>query len=377
VCTFIGTRDLVQEHISYRVWPLVNDWEMPKEAAAGSRQGGLVYLKYTFRYNEQFDEPNDEWLNCIEATSYELLGAYSRAKDDAMTVAFGERGKKRLNKVFDVIGFVYPDYSYPLRKQGKKRKVATSAISAMPKGKKIKVLMHWPRYIETTTVLRLVKRTSSTTEPGHPAPAGSQGESAEMPKVPAIKSAEAPRHAAEAEGKAAEELEREETAGPPKILSPPSELELPKISKTPAITPKRRRMASVLDTVMESTRASTPTPAKETAEAAIARIETGAGPSVPTKAEPAGTEQRTEQGSSYAGLALEEKYAPKKVKFPTPEAPTEELDFIIRHASGKRVSEEEVAEAKHYARELKYPKGALVYNGTNEDCGGTARIIPT
>jgi hypothetical protein len=33
----------------------------------------------------------------------------------------------------------------------------------------------------------------------------------------------------------------------------------------------------------------------------------------------------------------------------------------------KRLSEEEIAEAKHYARELKYPKGSLVYNGTNED----------
>jgi hypothetical protein len=31
------------------------------------------------------------------------------------------------------------------------------------------------------------------------------------------------------------------------------------------------------------------------------------------------------------------------------------------------LSEEEIAEAKHYARELKYPKGALVYNGTDED----------
>jgi hypothetical protein len=47
VCTFIGTRDLVQEHIAYRVWPLVNEWEMPKEATARSSQGGLVYLKYT------------------------------------------------------------------------------------------------------------------------------------------------------------------------------------------------------------------------------------------------------------------------------------------------------------------------------------------
>jgi hypothetical protein len=34
VCTYIGTRDLVQEHIAYKVWSLVNDWEMPKETAA-------------------------------------------------------------------------------------------------------------------------------------------------------------------------------------------------------------------------------------------------------------------------------------------------------------------------------------------------------
>jgi hypothetical protein len=110
VCAFIDTRDLVQEHIAYRVWPLVDNWVMPKETAAGSSQGGLVYLKYTFRYRDQFDEPNDDWLKCVEATSDELLGAYTRAKDGALTLAFGGRGKKRLNVVFDVIGFVYPDY---------------------------------------------------------------------------------------------------------------------------------------------------------------------------------------------------------------------------------------------------------------------------
>jgi hypothetical protein len=87
---------LVQEHIAYRVWPLVSDWEMPKEATAGSSQGGLVYLKYTFRYRSEFDEPNDDWLNCIEATSDELLRAYTRAEDDAMTLAFEGRDKKRL-----------------------------------------------------------------------------------------------------------------------------------------------------------------------------------------------------------------------------------------------------------------------------------------
>jgi hypothetical protein len=88
---------------------------------------------------------------------------------------------------------------------------------------------------------------------------------------------------------------------------------------------------------------------------------------VPTEALPAGTKQRTEEESSDAGLALEKKDVPEKVKSSTPEAPSEDLDFIIRHASGKRLSEEEIAEAKHYAQELKYPKGALVYNGTDED----------
>jgi hypothetical protein len=68
MCTFIGTRDLVQEHIAYRVWPLVSDWEMSKEAAVESSQGGLVHLKYTFRYGDQFDEPNDDWLSYVEAT---------------------------------------------------------------------------------------------------------------------------------------------------------------------------------------------------------------------------------------------------------------------------------------------------------------------
>jgi hypothetical protein len=49
---------------------------------------------------------------------------------------------------------------------------------------------------------------------------------------------------------------------------------------------------------------------------------------------------------------------PKKAAALAPEASSEVLDYIIRHASGKRLSEEEIFEAKHYARELKYPKGA-------------------
>jgi hypothetical protein len=52
---------------------------MPRETAAGSSEGGPVYLKYTYRYRIQFVEPDDEWLKAVEATNDELLGAYSKA----------------------------------------------------------------------------------------------------------------------------------------------------------------------------------------------------------------------------------------------------------------------------------------------------------
>jgi hypothetical protein len=164
VCAIIGTRDIVQEHIAYRIWPLVENWDMPKDTIAESTEGGLVRLKYTFRFRDRFDEPNDDWLKSIEAISDELLGAYSKAEDDALSAAFGGRGKKRLNRVFDAIGFVYPDYRYPLRGQGKKRKTAVSATTVVPKGKKVKVLTHRSHYIEPTVVPKLGEGASSTAE---------------------------------------------------------------------------------------------------------------------------------------------------------------------------------------------------------------------
>jgi hypothetical protein len=52
-----------------------------------------------------------------------------------------------------------------------------------------------------------------------------------------------------------------------------------------------------------------------------------------------------------------EQILPEKAATSTPEAPSKALDYIIQHASGKRLSKEEIFEAKHYARELKYRKG--------------------
>jgi hypothetical protein len=170
-----------------------------------------------------------------------------------------------------------------------------------------------------------------------------------------------------------EESELEESVGLPKILSPPPEPELPKVSKIPAITLKRRRMASVLDTMMESTNVSTPASAeekniKEVSEAIITCVEAKARPSVPAETGSVKTVGKdTEERPLDVAPVLEKEGTPKKDKSPTSEASTEELDFIIRYASGEQLSKEEIAEAKQYARKLKYPKGSLVYNSTDED----------
>jgi hypothetical protein len=87
-------------------------------------------------------------------------------------------GKKRLNRVFDAIGFVYPNYCYPLRGRGKKRKTAASTKTAAsatpnepaPKSKKLKVLTHRPRYIEPAVVPEFGGETSSAAGPKEPIP---------------------------------------------------------------------------------------------------------------------------------------------------------------------------------------------------------------
>jgi hypothetical protein len=88
----------------------------------------------------------------------------------------------------------------------------------------------------------------------------------ELPKAPAAEQAETLERDAEAKENATKELELKKAVMLPEILSPTAGAELPKVAKALATTPKRRRMASVLDAVMETTRALTPAPAKKITE---------------------------------------------------------------------------------------------------------------
>jgi hypothetical protein len=85
----------------------------------------------------------------------------------------------------------------------------------------------------------------------------------------------------------------------------------------------------VLDAVLESTRVSTPAPAKETPKAATVRVETEARPSVPTETEPARTEQSIEQGHSDVGLVLEKEDTPEKIESPTPKHLLKRLTLLF------------------------------------------------
>jgi hypothetical protein len=135
-------------------------------------------------------------------------------------------------------------------------------------------------------------------------------------------------------------------------------------------------MANILD-VLESVKASSSTPSGKIAEASkmqteaetkLVEIETAvsqasaeAGPSELAEKKPWEIEEKaTDEKAS-------EQTSPENVATLAPEALEESIDYIIRHASGKMLSSEEKREARHYAQKLKYPKGALVFNGSGEE----------
>jgi hypothetical protein len=96
---------------------------------------------------------------------------------------------------------------------------------------------------------------------------------------------------AEAGTESAEEPELKTASDQSKALSPLREMELPRASKIPAATPMRRRMASVLDAIMESVKVQTPASAPDTEgealkksdEAGVAQATSEAGPSLSPK----------------------------------------------------------------------------------------------
>jgi hypothetical protein len=211
-----------------------------------------------------------------------------------------------LNRVFDAIGFVYPDYRYPLRGQGKKRKAAALVASAEPvpkaAGKKMKVLTHRPRYIEPAVVPEFGGEASSAAESRETAPPMQRAEEpAIMPKAPSVELVETKVDKDKAERSTIEEVTK--MLG---TLSPSIEATTLRVQKSSAITP-RRRMVNVLD-VLETTDSISLAPKRKVVEAdktqpradtkqidveaTTTQAETEARPSVPVETKPAEFEEK-------------------------------------------------------------------------------------
>jgi hypothetical protein len=130
----------------------------------------------------------------------------------------------------------------------------------------------------------------------------------------------------------------------PKLLSPSTATELPKLTTaaTIAVTHNKRRMTSVLDAILKST----DIPTHASTEAPKDNVEESREVSI-ASASPSHAKAET-SGAKPAELEKE------KSTLPTPEAASQvDLEYIVRHASRKQLSEEQVAEMQHYARDLK------------------------
>jgi hypothetical protein len=96
-------------------------------------------------------------------------------------------------------------------------------------------------------------------------------------------------------------------------------------------------MASVLDAIMETTKALTPAPIKKVVEATKGQAEDEAEPTVPIEAKVVAPEDKADQQTLDTSMAAGQGMA-EKAKSPALEAPAESVDYIYRHASGKKLS---------------------------------------
>jgi hypothetical protein len=101
---------------------------MPK-LEGEKKKGEFVRLSYYYKFKKHFKKPCQEWLDTIEIMCNDILGNYSKKEDQLMTVAFGTRPKRRLNRALDALNFDYPDYEQlGGGAEGPKRKRIASAL---------------------------------------------------------------------------------------------------------------------------------------------------------------------------------------------------------------------------------------------------------
>jgi hypothetical protein len=355
IAEHIGTRDLVQEFLAFKVFPSLREWEMPK-LKGEKKEGELVRLPYHFKFKKYFKAPCQEWLDTIEMMCNEILGNYSKKEDQLMTAAFGTRPKRRLNRVLDAVGFDYPDYDN-LNKNagGQKRKRATEGSNKD----------------EEETPKKKIPRKKKTTSP-------KQQKISDEEKSPASPSADD-----------VEEILKVMTEPLPPKLSPlgpqltklfrkVEEPEKTKITKT-----KRQRIIAVTE-VIDKTPPRAPTrktPAIEgTTNVEVAPSEIAA--TEATSAEDVNLETTIgnidkillDMAAEEAAITAEETTAtvPGKEKEIAEDTSDDEA-YSFQNLIGQKLSKAEIEELKEYAKHCGYKPGALLFGGIDDEKLGCIR----
>jgi hypothetical protein len=353
----IGTRDLVQEYLSYKVFPTLSEWNMPKLKGT-KEKNELVRLPYRFKFEKLFKGPCQEWLEMIETMCNEILGNYTRKEDQLMTAAFGTRPKRRLNRVMDALNFEYPDYER-LNKgaEGHKRKRIVSVLSRQA-----------ARMVKEDE--EILKRKKSSPEP-KVAALKKRKAAAPKPKTTEIEE-ETPSTPSAAN---VEEILKVMTESLPIKLSPlgPHLTKLLQKKEEPSAAkksagPKRRRIITVIEAIEE-----TPPPASASKTPA-------AKDATATKVAPAeaATTEATNLESTFSdidkmllNMAAEEAAAAAEETLAT--VPLDEKDLNFQNIIGQELSKAEKEELRDYAISCGYQPGALLFGGIDDESLGCLR----
>jgi hypothetical protein len=374
IAEHIGTRDLVQEFLAFRVFPTMKEWTMPK-LEGEKKEGELVRLPYHYKFKKFFKVSCQKWLDTIEMMSNEILGNYSKKEDQLMTAAFGTRPKRRLNRVLDAIGFEYADYGRLGGDAGgpKRKRIASATdeevVKVAKKKKKDSENLSAEELNPEPKVATSRKRKGASPEPETPV---------REEDIPASPSAVE-----------VEEIMKVMTEPLPIRLSPLA-LELTKFfqkdkaasaAESPA-KPKKRRIIQVTDVIHQTPPPATvpKIPFAETAEAEATGMKT-------TEAETSETEATgaeagaTEESNLETTLEVidnillkmaEEEATVAAVNTATEKGKeqideiSEGEDFNFQDLLGQELTDAEKEELKKYAISCGYKSGAMLFGGVNE-----------
>jgi hypothetical protein len=365
IADHIGTRDLVQEFLAFRVFQTLKEWEMSK-LEREKKKGEFVWLPYYYKFKKHFKVPCQEWLDTIEVMCNAILGNYSKKEDQLMTAAFGTRPKRRLNRVMDALDFEYPDYErLDKDAEGQKRKRVVGALNKddeeQPKKKKLGP---------------------------EPKSGVSKKRKAIAPKQKAIDEEE--ESAATPFATEVEEILKVMTESLPVKLSPlrPHLTKLFQKEKEPVKTkkaarPKKQRIMTVTE-VIEGTPPGASAPKAPAVESTIA---TKVAPSEATNAEATRAEDihlestiadidkmLLDMAAEEAAAATEETTAPEPEKEKEiAEDTSEDEVFNFQNLVGQELIKAEKEELKEYAISCGYRPGALLFGGIDDKRLGCVR----